>query len=430
MNFKVNLKSKAFTRIFHELRDAKTRFVINYGGSGSSKSYSQCQYEILNILQSTHDTLVFRKYSTDLKDSIFKVCREIIYKWNLEDYFTIHDSQRKELLVKQSGHAIVFKGLDDPEKIKSIHGFNRIIYEEASQGSFDEFLELNRRIRGMDNIQITALFNPVSDTHWLKQHFFDTDSIRKQTTFIHSTVKDNPFNDADYINQLENLKDINYNHYKIYYLGQWGRMEVKKPFAYGFDFKKHVKQDNSLQINYALPVIVSFDFNIDPTTAIICQYDLNFIHIIDEFRLMDGNVYQICEQIKTYFANKNVYLLITGDATGRNRSAMTKGALNYYKVIASELKLNETAFKIPSVNPSVENTRMLLNAMLIKHENFYINSKCKYLIDDLMYCEVNDLGDIDKTKDKHRTHLLDCLRYYLFNFHFDFIKKNNIFVKK
>ena len=36
---------------------------------------------------------------------------------------------------------------------------------------------------------------------------------------------------------------------------------------------------------------------------------------------------------------------------------------------------------------------------------------------ETLVAEVNDKGEVDKTKDKHRSHLSDCLRYLLSTFH-------------
>jgi hypothetical protein len=101
---------------------------------------------------------------------------------------------------------------------------------------------------------------------------------------------------------------------------------------------------------------------------------------------------------------------------------MTKGALNFYVIIKEELQLPKTAFKVPSVNPSIKNSRVLLNSILEKHPDFQIDASCQFLIHDLQNVETSDDGNIDKKKDANLTHLLDCLRYYLWTFHNDFVK--------
>jgi hypothetical protein len=117
--------------------------------------------------------------------------------------------------------------------------------------------------------------------------------------------------------------------------------------------------------------------------------------------------------------------IVTGDASGANRSAMTKGALNYYMIIRDELAIPKSAFKVPSVNPSIKNSRVLLNSMLEKHPDLIIDPSCHFLIHDLQNVETTPNGDIDKGRDASLTHLLDCFRYYLWTFHNDFIRWRN-----
>ena len=75
----------------------------------------------------------------------------------------------------------------------------------------------------------------------------------------------------------------------------------------------------------------------------------------------------------------------------------------------------------PSVNPAVKDSRVLVNSILQNHP-LYIDPSCVHLIDDLKYVEVKeDTNDIDKTKDKHHSHLLDTFRYLLNTFHKDLI---------
>ena len=54
-----------------------------------------------------------------------------------------------------NGSSLIFKGLDDKEKIKSISGIDDIIIEEATELTLDDFTQLNLRLRSdKDNLQI------------------------------------------------------------------------------------------------------------------------------------------------------------------------------------------------------------------------------------------------------------------------------------
>jgi phage terminase large subunit len=67
---------------------------------------------------------------------------------------------------------IIFRGMDDPEKIKSVQGINRIWIEEATELKKEDFNQLDLRLRGKKEIQMTATFNPISAEHWLNTDFW------------------------------------------------------------------------------------------------------------------------------------------------------------------------------------------------------------------------------------------------------------------
>ncbi len=81
--------------------------------------------------------------------------------------------------------------------------------------------------------------------------------------------------------------------------------------------------------------------------------------------------------------------------------------------------------KVPRANPLIRNTRVLTNSLFSKHGNYWINTNaCPHLTLDLNGVCVDDDGDLDKSKDKRQSLLLDCLRYYNWTFHRDFIDKS------
>lgn len=189
------------------------------------------------------------------------------------------------------------------------------------------------------------------------------------------------------------------------------------PFAYAFDVNKHI---NKCVYNSGHEVMLSFDFNVDPITALMAQHIDGQINIFKEFRLQNSNIYELCDQIRAYLPN--ALFLVTGDATGHNRSALAAGNINYYTVIQQKLNLSDGQMQQPSVNPSVADTRVLMNSILQNYKTNIDPDNCPYFIEDLKYVEVNDQGDIDKTKDKHRSHLLDNGRY-IFNTFFGYFVK-------
>ena len=227
------------------------------------------------------------------------------------------------------------------------------------------------------------------------------------------TTFDNPHIDPEEIEDARRTMD------NLYFRCEFLAEDVDltgRPFAYAFDTTRHVKQ---VYYSDSTELRLSFDFNVDPITAISSQDVDGEINILKEFRLQNSDIYELCDQIKA--AYPSALFIVTGDATGHNRSALAQGNINYYSVIQQKLNLSQGQMMQPSVNPAVKDSRVLVNSILQNHP-LYIDPSCVHLIDDLKYVEVKeDTNDIDKTKDKHRSHLLDTFRYLLNTFHKDFI---------
>ena len=194
-----------------------------------------------------------------------------------------------------------------------------------------------------------------------------------------------------------------------------------RPFAYAFSEQKHIKEVpyDPFQSTY-----VSFDFNVDPITAIVSQNpDVGTINIVREYALANSDIYELCTRIKSDYPS--ALFIVTGDATGQNRSALVRGNLNYYTVIKQELGIIDNQIRIPTVNPAIRDTRVLLNSIL-QNGNFSISPDCPLTIRDLKYVQVDDKGDIEKDRstDLKNADLLDAVRYTCSMFHRNFLTLN------
>lgn len=299
---------------------------------------------------------------------------------------------------------------------------NGFVLEEAQELHAKTFEKAKLRagrhiIPNMPPILIMITGNP--SQNWSKKLFvdpFQKGTLEKPYYYLPALMTDNPYLPEEYKESLKSLDSITYQRYV---LGNWDIVDVEKPFAYGFAPQRHIGKLNKPV--KTLPVYLSFDFNVDPITCIVSQHNgRDWIKIHKEYRLSNSNIYELCKAIKQ--DHPDHYFYVTGDASGNSRSAMVRDNLTYYKIIQSELDLEPNQMNVPSVNPLISNNRVLVNSLLEKFPSFIIDQECKYLIQDLQYCEVNRYGDIDKTKDKHATHLLDCFRYYINTYHFNWLK--------
>lgn len=195
--------------------DNHSRYLILYGGAGSGKSVAAAQKIIIRMLEEKgHKFLVLRKVANTMRNSVFSLLRGTISDWGLNEFFKVNKSDMDIECV--NGSKIIFAGLDDSEKLKSVHGVTGMWLEEASEMLREDFRQLDLRLRGYTKYpkQIIISFNPIDVTHWLKKEFFDQ---RKQnSTVVHTTYKDNEFIDNEYKRTLEALKEVDPYHYSVY----------------------------------------------------------------------------------------------------------------------------------------------------------------------------------------------------------------------
>ncbi len=227
---------------------------IYYGGSSSSKSYSQAQKTVLRVFQQRRNYLVIRQVKDTIRKSVYNEIKDKIYDLRLRQYFTFNKS---ELVIHcVNGAQILFAGLDDVEKIKSIkpeHGILTDIWiEEATETTRLSFKQLKKRLRGLTDIElvktITMTFNPIMKDHWIFKDFFgawwkdiftyategnelellSSEQYKKDLQYqehgdvsiLHTTFFDNKYLTEQDTRELLNEEDK--YHFEVYTLGKGG----------------------------------------------------------------------------------------------------------------------------------------------------------------------------------------------------------------
>lgn len=200
------------TNVFQRNWEANTRFVVNIGGSRSSKTYSICQKYILKLLKEKGKVLtITRKTTPALKTSVMMDFFEILINWGL---YNPTNHNKSDLTYTLNGNLIQFTGLDNPQKKR---GSKRdyLWMNEANEFYLEDYRQLVLRT----SEEITIDFNPSDEFHWI----YDEVLTRQgEVTEIHSTYKDNPFLSKSLIDEIENYKNIDENYWRIYGLGLRG----------------------------------------------------------------------------------------------------------------------------------------------------------------------------------------------------------------
>jgi phage terminase large subunit len=216
----LNIKKSLFVpKFFPLLLDYSNRWEVYMGSAGSAKSYFITQKLIIRACRETIKILVCRRTGATIRNTCFSLFKDIIAKWQLTPYVRIRES---DFNIKfPNGSEIIFTGLDEETKLLSLNNIGAIFIEEAYEVPKPIVEQLNLRLRGKSaNQQIYMAFNPISKNHWL--YDFCEVNPPSSFTFIHSTYKDNPFLNAAYIAELEELYKRNPAKARIFCDGQWG----------------------------------------------------------------------------------------------------------------------------------------------------------------------------------------------------------------
>lgn len=393
MNFSIS--KQCFNEVYlPQLNNYDSRFNVFYGGAGSGKSVFVVQKMILKYLKEPgRKCLVIRKVGNSIRESIFSLFKSILSEWSLYNSTDIKETNFTITLT--NGSQFIFKGLDDPEKIKSIAGIDDIIVEECTELEKNDFDQLNLRLRSSKKYnQIHVMFNPVSKSNWVYSRWFEKGYNKDNTMVLHTTYKDNKFLSPEYIETLENMKEENPTYYRIYALGEFATLDKLIYTNWDvatFDYKEILKNKN-VEGRFSL----DFGYTNDPS-AFICSL-LNEaekeIYVFDGFYEKGLTNEDIYNKIYDMGFSKEV---VTAD------SAEPKSIEELYR-----LGLNR-------IRPSAKGRDSILNGITyLQKYKIIVHSKCDYVEEELKnYTWQKDKATglyINKPIDKYN-HALDSLRY-------------------
>lgn len=197
-----------FDRNYKEYLNGR-RFIVNQGGSRSSKTYSIVQLLIfLCLTEPKLQVSVVRKSFPSLRGSVLRDFLEIMNE--LKIYDIDRHNKTEQTYTFENGSMLEFFSIDIAQKVR---GRKRdICYcNEANELSFDDFQQLSLRT----NKTMFIDFNPSDSESWLYKLLDDERSV-----LIKSTYKDNIYLSSEIRKEIENLINVDENYYKIYALGE------------------------------------------------------------------------------------------------------------------------------------------------------------------------------------------------------------------
>lgn len=271
--------------VYLPLLQDDTRTQIVFGGGSSGKSYFLGQRTVLDTLQG-RNYLILRNVARTLRGSVWNEVTKAITTMGLGDWFLVGKSDMT-ITALNNGAQIMFAGLDDVEKIKSITPANGVLtdiwVEEATEIDKDDYKQLEKRLRGLSKHKkrITLSFNPVYKEHWIYKEFFggwadsDTHKTGNDLVILKTTYRDNRFLTDDDRAALENETDPYYK--AVYSEGNWGTL--------GDVIFRNWRTEDLSDFNTDKPLFgLDFGFSSDPAAGVKVHYDRaqKKIYILDE----------------------------------------------------------------------------------------------------------------------------------------------------
>lgn len=281
----------------------ETRYQIFFGGSSSGKSFFLATRVVLDVLCG-RNYLVLRNVAKTIRSSCWNEINKAIMRMGLPAYFKINKTDMT-ITSLCNGCQILFAGLDDVEKVKSITPANAALtdiwIEEATEIAYQDYKQLDKRLRGLTKHakRLILSFNPVYKQHWIYTEFFgywadDASQYRmKNLTILKTTYRDNRFLTSDDREALENERDPYYR--DVYTDGNWGVLgDVIFRNWKAEDLTEFKKTADNIRMG------LDFGFSSDPCGFVRLHIDKKnrIIYILDEYSERGHTNPQLAEMIK------------------------------------------------------------------------------------------------------------------------------------
>ena len=376
-------------KFFPLLFDYSKRWEFWCGSAGSGKSYTIAQRIIIRCTKEPIRVLVCRRYATTLRNSCFALFKEILTKWQLLPYVKIKETDMS--ITFPNGSQIIMVGLDTEEKLLSLTNISTVWVEEAYEVEKSKVEQLNLRMRGTAaNQQLILSWNPISKHSWLYE--FTVKNPPENSVFIHSTYKDNPFLNPEYVQALDEMEIRNPEKYRVYGRGEWGvdssGLVIKNWKTEAFDAMELA----AAGLEHRAGMDLGF---IDKTALIESLYDKEnkIIYVFNEFYKSGCQLSEVVSAIRDMNLKKTkIYV-----------DAAEPRSIQYFK--------QEGVNAVPCIKgkDSVKNGIMFLQDNLI-----VVHPKCQNFITELenfSYIKSKQTGEWTEDTTHEWSHAIDACRY-------------------
>ena len=373
-----DLKIQA-TTVFQRNWEANNRYIVNIGGSRSTKTYSILQLLIVKAIESTEPLVIsiVRKSLPSLRISVMRDFFDILK--NL-DLYNVENHNKTENTYLLNNTLIEFFSIDDAQKRR---GSKRdiLFINEANELTYEDFFQLNIRT----TTQVYLDFNP-SEQFWYNDKLQSRDDI----TIIHSTYKDNPYLNKEQVNEIERLQHTDLQYYQIYALGQ---------FAGGMDLVYQYIPIDDIPVSSAKLVGLGMDYGFtnDPTTLVEVWKDNDSVYLNELLYERNLTNQDIADKLSEYGVDR--YIEIIADS-------------------AEPKSIEEIRRMGFNIKPAQKGPDSILNGIdILKRKRIHVTKQSVNLIKELNnYKWITDKNGnkLNKPVDAFN-HALDAVRYVALN---------------
>ena len=306
MNKKISeIINKNFYEFWKTINSDKYLFHVLKGGRASAKSTHIAIWLVLALMKYPVTCLCIRKVGNTLAESVFEQLKEAIEILNVGHVWKVQKSPLQLIYIPR-GNKFIFRGADDPAKIKSIkmskYPIAFVWFEELAEFKTEEEVStiVNSVLRaelppGLSYKVIYSYNPPKRKQSWVNKKF-ETQFISNNTYIHHSTYLDNPHISKAFIEEAEEVKKKNEFKYRWEYLGEPIGSGVV-PFS-NLEFRTITDEeiasfDNIRQGN-------DFGYATDPMAFVRLHYDKKkrIIYFIDEIYGVKMSIRELAEKIK------------------------------------------------------------------------------------------------------------------------------------
>lgn len=294
-----------FHSFWKAINSDKYLFHVLKGGRASAKSTHIALWIIKNAMQNPITTLCIRKVGNTLSESVYEQLKEAIEFLGVSHLWKCQKSPL-QLIYTPRGNKIIFRGADDPAKIKSIkmskYPLSIVWFEELGEFKTEEEVSVivNSVLRaelpkGLTYKVIYSYNPPKKKQSWVNKKF-ETQFIPKNT-FVHfSTYLDNPYISKAFIEEAEEVKRRNEYKYRWEYLGEPIGSGVV-PFS-NLEFREITKEEVKGFDN--IRQAVDFGYSVDPMAFVRLHYNKKHrkIYIFGEIYRVKMSIRELAEKIK------------------------------------------------------------------------------------------------------------------------------------